>query len=113
LNNWSYFQLQNFIEYKTIIKGKRFIKVSPYMTSQTCSRCGQVGSLSKSFFKCSHCGYTLNADLNASFNLAKRNSISDCVSVDVNQPYSRSDEVKGTSYTIATELMAKAPSSNR
>ena len=108
LSNWSYFQLQSFVEYKAISKGKRFTKVSPYMTSQTCSRCGQVGSRSKSFFKCPHCGYTLNADLNASFNLAKHNSMSDCVSAAVTQPHIQVYEHKGFSQAIACEIMDKS-----
>ena len=87
LHGWSFYQLQNFIEYKSLRKGIRTIKVNPYLTSQTCSKCGILGSRSKSFFQCSHCGYSLNADLNASFNLAKHQSITYDVSADVNQPH--------------------------
>jgi len=49
----------------------------------------------------------LNADLNASYNFAKHHSMPDCVSVDVNQPHSRSDEAKALQGTEA-ELMANA-----
>jgi len=49
----------------------------------------------------------LNADLNASYNLAKHNSMTNCVLVDVNQPHSRSDEAKALQGTEA-ELMANA-----
>ena len=108
LGNWSYYQLHKFIEYKGILKGKRIIKVSPYHTSKICSKCGQISSRSKNFFVCKHCGYSLNADLNASFNLAKHHSMSDGVSVAVTQPYSRSDEVKNSSRITATEFMAKS-----
>jgi putative transposase len=94
LHGWSFYQLQNFIEYKGVRKGIRTIKVNPYQTSQLCSRCKNLGSRSRGFFVCSHCGYSLNADLNASFNLAKRDSMSDCVSVDVNQPNIPSDDSK-------------------
>jgi len=84
------------------------IKVSPYMTSQTCSKCGKVGTRSKGFFVCSHCCYSLNTDLNASQNLAKHHSKSDGVSVAVTQPNIQSDDVKGL-LTTATELMDKSP----
>ena len=47
------------------------------------------------FFSC-HCGYSLNADLNASVNLAKHPSISKDVSADVNQPYIPSDDAKAS-----------------
>jgi len=41
-----------------------------------------------------HCGYSLNADLNASFNLAKHNSMSDCVLVPVTAPNVSGDDAK-------------------
>ena len=107
LNGWSFYQLQNFIKYKAEREGIKVIKVSPYLTSQTCSRCGQIGSRSKGFFVC-HCGYSLNADLNASFNLAKHHSKADGVSAFVTKPYIQSDDAKGL-LTTATELMDKSP----
>lgn len=81
LNGWSFYQLQNFISYKAKRAGIKII----YHTSQLCSKCGSLGSRSKCFFAC-HCGYSLNADLNASFNLAKHHSIADGVLVAVTQP---------------------------
>ncbi|MBU1204926.1 MAG: transposase [Nanoarchaeota archaeon] len=109
LNRWSFYQLQQFITYKALRSGIKTIKVSPYLTSQTCSRCGQIGSRSKGFFVCSHCGYSLNADLNASFNLAKHHSNADGVSVPVTVPDIRVDEHKGSLRTIACETMDKSP----
>ncbi|MEK6880285.1 MAG: zinc ribbon domain-containing protein, partial [Nanoarchaeota archaeon] len=79
--------------------------ISPYMTSQTCSKCGLVGSRSKGFFVCSHCKYSLNADLNASYNLAKHHSIADGVSGIVTCPNIQSDEHKASLSGIACELM--------
>ena len=108
LNGWSFYQLQAFIEYKAIQRGINVVKVNPYHTSQICSRCGQIGSRSKGFFVC-HCGYSLNADLNASFNLAKHHSNADGVSGIVTCPNIQSDDVKGTFCANATELMDKSP----
>jgi len=105
LHSWSFYQLQSFISYKAIQQGIRTIKVSPYLTSQICSRCGELGSRSKGFFCCSHCNYSLNADLNASFNLAKHHSISDGVSVHVTVPDIRHDERKGSLRAIECECM--------
>ena len=86
------------------------IKVSPYMTSQNCSNCGKVGSRSKGYFVCNHCGYSLNADLNASFNLAKHHNKVDGVSRHpVTMPNIQSDEHKASSSGIACELMDKSP----
>ncbi|MDP2909288.1 MAG: transposase [Nanoarchaeota archaeon] len=94
LYGWNFYQLQIFIEYKAVRKGVRIVKVSPYLTSQTCSRCGNLGFRSKGFFRCPHCGYSLNADLNASLNLAKHDSMTDRVSAAVNQPNIPNDESK-------------------
>ncbi|MAF50475.1 MAG: hypothetical protein CMH64_00115 [Nanoarchaeota archaeon] len=87
LHSWSFYQLQRFIEYKAVRGGIKIIKVNPRNTSKICNSCGNLGSRCKSFFTCSHCGYSLNADLNASFNLAKHTSISDCVSAEVIPPF--------------------------
>ena len=103
LNGWSFFQLQEFIRYKAERKGIKVIKINPYLTSQTCSKCGKIGSRSSGYFVCSHCGYSLNSDLNASQNLAKHHSNADGVSASVTKPHIQSDEVKGT--FCATELM--------
>ena len=109
LHRWSFNQLQNFIEYKALLKGIKTIKVSPYMTSQTCSKCGKIGSRSKGFFVCSHCSYSLNADLNASYNLAKHHSKSDDVSASVTKPHIQADELEGSLRTIDSEVMDKSP----
>lgn len=104
LHGWNFYQLQRFINYKAVMKGISVVKVSPYLTSQTCSQCGKVGTRLKGFFRCSHCGYSLNADLNASRNLAKHDSISDCVSAAVNQPRIPDDESKTIASGIADEF---------
>jgi IS605 OrfB family transposase len=44
--------------------------VSPRYTSQTCSRCGARGARRGAIFACG-CGFTANADRNASVNIAK------------------------------------------
>ncbi len=109
LNGWSFYQLHSFIEYKAIKRGIKVVKVNPYLTSQRCSKCGKIGSRSKGYFVCSHCGYSLNSDLNASYNLAKHHSKFDGVSGLVTAPNIQGDEHKGTSCAIACELMDKSP----
>jgi len=94
LHGWNFYQLQTFVNYKAIRKGIKVIKISPYFTSQSCSKCGKVGSRSKGFFQCSHCGYSLNSDLNASYNLAKHQGMPNGVSAVVNQPYIPDDDSK-------------------
>lgn len=109
ISNWSFYQLQSFIEYKAIMKGKTVDKVKPNYTSQICHRCGHLGTRSGGSFSCNHCGLSnFNADLNASRNLAHPKLVERQGTVTC--PYSRSDEAKGiTQSAIEAELTAKSP----
>jgi putative transposase len=58
------------LEYKTNI-----VKVNPAYSSQTCSKCKHTSKENRktqSLFECINCGYTENADLQATFNLLQR-----------------------------------------
>jgi putative transposase len=93
-NNWAFYQLRVFVAYKAIIAGVRVVFVPPAYTSKSCSRCGHVhpetdkkrrtpsgfpahGSATrqKSYrhgkkFKCGHCRFEHDADINAACNIA-------------------------------------------
>ena len=74
LSSWSYYELQNMIEYKAKREGIKVRYVDPAYTSQTCSKCGHVDKENRSTqakFKCINCGLELNADHNASINIAR------------------------------------------
>jgi IS605 OrfB family transposase len=86
LGNWAWRQLQRFIEYKAEALGKTVIYVNPAYTSKTCSSCGQRGTRKGSVFKCKHCGFELNADLNAARNIALRGKLL-LEQASVNKPY--------------------------
>ena len=72
LNNWSFFQLEEFIRYKAEALGKQVIHVDSRYTSQKCSRCGYTykGNRRGNDFRCRKCGYHVHADLNAAINIA-------------------------------------------
>lgn len=74
LRNWSYYQLQQMIEYKAKSEGIRVCYVDPYHTSQACSECGHThkdNRPNRSKFQCLKCGYEAHADFNAARNIAK------------------------------------------
>lgn len=77
LSKWSYYELQNMIEYKAEREGISVKYVDPAYTSQTCSKCGHVDKenrTSQEKFKCIECGFELNADHNAAINIARSNN---------------------------------------
>ncbi|CZR77501.1 Putative transposase DNA-binding domain protein [Clostridioides difficile] len=74
LRNWSYFELQKMIEYKAEREGIAVRYVNPAYTSQKCSRCGEIDKENRQTqanFKCTKCGFELNADHNAAINIAR------------------------------------------
>ena len=74
LGSWSYYELQTMIEYKAEREGIKVRYVNPAYTSQTCSKCGHVdreNRKTQAQFECVKCGFKLNADHNASINIAR------------------------------------------
>lgn len=75
-NNWAFYQLRLFVGYKAKIAGVPVVFVPPAYTSQSCSRCGHIHPVKgKSYrngklFKCGHCGFEHDADVNAAMNIA-------------------------------------------
>ncbi len=83
--NWTYHELQKFIEYKAEKVGIDVAYIDPYHTSQICSECGNYEEgqrLDQKTFKCKACGFEANADYNASRNIARSTAyvddIKDC-----------------------------------
>ena len=104
--NWSFRQLQFFIEYKANLSGIEVRRIKPNYTSQLCHICGLLGSRYRGCFSCSHCNLiSFNSDLNASRNIAhpkleERQAV-------VNQPIVTYDEAKTPSRRIAVECSHK------
>ena len=74
LRNWSYYELQQMIEYKADRLGIKVRYVNPAYTSQTCSKCGNIDKENRQTqetFVCTKCGFKLNADHNAAINIAR------------------------------------------
>lgn len=74
LRNWSFFELQKMVEYKAKREGIEVRYVNPAYTSQKCSKCRFVDKENRQTqegFICKKCGFKLNADHNASINIAR------------------------------------------
>lgn len=86
LNNWSFYQLAQFLEYKAEALGKSVIYIDPRYSSQKCSKCGNIKKSNRkgNSYHCS-CGLDIHADLNASRNIAQA-GISCLSRVSVNNP---------------------------
>lgn len=101
LNSWSFYQLQNMIEYKSKKYGVPVAYVEPQYTSQRCSRCGHIESNNRKAktFCCVKCMAVENADVNAGFNIAHlyREGIS--------QFSKESDLLKGSTDTPRGEML--------
>ena len=78
LGVWSYYELRQKIMYKASKVGITVELVDPAFTSQTCSKCGHVhedNRKSQDTFSCQQCGFTTNADWNASVNIGNKEPI--------------------------------------
>jgi putative transposase len=68
-----FYELRRQLEYKSLLYGSKLVIVDRfYPSSKTCSHCGEKKtslSLSQRVFKCDHCGFEGDRDLNAAINL--------------------------------------------
>jgi len=95
LNNWAFFELEQFLRYKAEALGKSVVMIDPRYTSQKCSNCGHIyrGNREGHSFHCVKCGFSLHADLNAARNIAVLGK-SENGSLSVNQAYVTCDEAE-------------------
>lgn len=74
-NSWAFNQLRLFIDYKAMGAGVKVVLVNPAYTSQTCHQCLHIHpAKGESYrngkrFKCGHCGWHGDADLNGAKNI--------------------------------------------
>lgn len=76
-NNWAFYQLRSYIEYKAIGAGVKVFLIPPAYTSKTCHQCNHIHSNPNEsyrygkYFHCGHCGWSGDADLNGAKNIQK------------------------------------------
>jgi len=71
LSVWPRGMIREFTTYKVAGKGET-AEVNPAYTSQTCSRCGLLGTRSRHSFSCPHCGHADHSDINAAINIRNK-----------------------------------------
>ncbi|MFH1832133.1 MAG: transposase [bacterium] len=104
LHKWNFFQFEQFLTYKAQARGMTIVHVDARYTSQKCSVCGYISRSnrqSQAIFKCKQCGFSLNADQNASRNIKQNYLDAIC--------YPSSDSVNNR---IVSHADAKGSSSN-
>lgn len=70
LGKWGFYQLRYNLEYKSKLSGVKLIAVNPAYTSKTCCCCRHIGIRKNKSFVCQNCGNDMDADVNASINIA-------------------------------------------
>lgn len=75
LRTWSFYQLEQFLIYKSNQIGSEVLKVNPDYTSQRCPKCGTIRKENRNHkyheYICSNCGYHSNDDRIGAMNLYK------------------------------------------
>jgi len=73
IHNWTFYQLQQFIEYKAELAGIKVEYINPKYTSQSCSRCAKVKKSNRkaNLYSC-ECGNHIHSDLNAGRNITNK-----------------------------------------
>jgi IS605 OrfB family transposase len=77
-SSWSFYQLQQFIEYKSKLNGVEVVYINPKNTSRQCSKCGFIDKANRKdqeHFECLSCNFKDLADFNAAVNIASRASV--------------------------------------
>ena len=100
INSWAFAQLGQHLLYKAALAGVYFVQVDPRNTSKQCSGCGYIAKANRpnrDTFRCKQCGLSLEADDNASTNIARRGlSTAMEVLVGSSQPAKRDRRASGT-----------------
>ncbi|MFH0806041.1 MAG: transposase [Patescibacteria group bacterium] len=69
-SQWSFYQLEMFLRYKSALLGIPLHYINPRYTSRICSKCGSLNLPNGKQYKCSSCGHFDHRDANAAFNIS-------------------------------------------
>jgi putative transposase len=76
-NSWAFYQLRQFLQYKSVLYGVEVVMVNPRYTSQTCHKCLHIGIRSDKVFACTNecCGWKVDADDNGAKMIALNGAV--------------------------------------
>ena len=111
MSSWPFYQLEQFLTYKSIALGKKVEYVDARYTSQKCSQCRHVHSANrkKSRFCCGSCGYQQHADINAAYNI-RDNYILSSTCMDGGAGHSQLPNRSGHAHLVCVDDQLQAPS---
>ena len=111
MSDWSFYQMEQFLTYKSKALGKRVEYVDARYTSQKCNRCGHINGANRkhSRFYCKSCGYLSHADLNAAYNI-RDNYILSSTRVDGGTGCSQSPNRDGHAHLVCVDDQLQAAS---
>jgi IS605 OrfB family transposase len=71
-NSWSFYQLRQYLTYKSIKFGVKLVFVDPRYTSKSCHCCGVIGNRNGKHFRCVNlaCNWAGDADYNGAKNIS-------------------------------------------
>ena len=75
IHRWSFYRLQQFIEYKANRVGIKVVYVNPKYTSQICPICGKINKAEDRLYCCSECGYSTHRDRVGAINIMRVSTI--------------------------------------
>lgn len=80
-NNWSFYQLRQFLAYKCLLAGIPLYLVNPAYTSKSCHKCLHIGNRNGKKFSCSNtsCNWKGDSDYNGAKNIS-------ALGLTINQP---------------------------
>ena len=69
LHKWSFFRMQNYIEYKAKVEGIKIVFINPKNTSKTCPMCKKINVANGRKYSCS-CGFKSHRDIVGAINIS-------------------------------------------
>jgi len=75
IHTWSFYRMQQFVEYKARREGILVVYVNPKNTSQICPCCGELNKAEDRLYVCKDCGYSTHRDRVGAMNIMRVSAV--------------------------------------